>query len=227
MVVRLRFRGSQPAVCLPAECPSRREATAEIRQFWEKERNKPQEGPQSRQDRWNRFMLHPIGKLAARNNTTGECWQRPNDAAWHKGSWLRRSRRHHRSGDSQSLQSGNQPLPHSHRDLGTHQVGPVCHRFVRQPCRSLESPTPISNLRPIAVMSAWWMLYESAWVQSDSFIAWRHKIGRGHNVAYIESSEQVAATVNKAWRDPDGGYVAAMDFSKAFDHMALNCRSKR
>ena len=39
-------------------------------------------------------------------------------------------------------------------------------------------------------------------------------------MAYIESSEQVAATVNKAWRDPDGGYVAAMDFSKAFDHMA-------
>ena len=57
-------------------------------------------------------------------------------------------------------------------------------------------------------------------MQSDSFVAWRHKIGRGHNVAYIESSEQAAATVNKAWRDPDGGYVAAMDFSKAFDHMA-------
>ena len=81
-------------------------------------------------------------------------------------------------------------------------------------------PNTIPNLRPIAVMSAWWRLYESAWVQSDSFVAWRHKIGRGHNVAYIESSEQVAATVNKAWRDPDGGYVAAMDFSKAFDHMA-------
>ena len=44
--------------------------------------------------------------------------------------------------------------------------------------------------------------------------------GRGHKVAYVESSEQVAAAVNTGWRAPDGGCVAAMDFSKAFDHMA-------
>ena len=40
-------RKSQPAMCLPAECSSRSKVTAEIRQFWEKEWNKPQEDPQS------------------------------------------------------------------------------------------------------------------------------------------------------------------------------------
>ena len=73
-------------------------------------------------------------------------------------------------------------------------------------------PNTIPNPRSIAVTSAWWRLYESAWVQSDSFVKWRHNIGPGHKVAYVKSSEQVAASVNYGWRAPDGGYVAAMDF---------------
>ena len=62
-------------------------------------------------------------------------------------------------------------------------------------------------------MIVWWRLYKSARVQSDSFVAWRHNMGRGHKVAYVESSEQaVAATVNNGWRAPDEGYVAALFF---------------
>ena len=219
-------RKSQPAMCLPAECSGRSGVTTEITQFWEKEWDKPQEDPQSRQDRWNRFMLHPVGKLAARNNTIGERWQRPRDAAWHNAR--RKASGSGGPDGTTGVEFHNLPSPviNLFRTLTATwertKLAPTSMSRIRQAAlQKPGKPNTIRNLLPIAVMSAWWRLYESAWVQSDSLVAWRHKIGRGHNVAYIESSEQVAATVNKAWRAQNGGYVAAMDFSKAFDHMAL------
>ena len=187
-------RKSQPAMCLPAECYSRSEVTAEIRQFCEKEWNKPQEDPQSRQDRWNRFMLHPIGKLAARNNTIGERWQRPSDAAWHKA---------HRKASGSGGPDGTtgveihnltSPVINLFRTFTETwertKLAPTRMSWIRQAAlQKPGKPNTIPNLRPIAVMSAWWRLYESAWVQSDSLVAWRRKIGRGHNVGHTESSE--------------------------------------
>lgn len=57
-------------------------------------------------------------------------------------------------------------------------------------------------------------------IQSKSFKAWRAKIGAGHLVAHTEYAEQIAALVAAEWRQHCAGFMRAMDFSKAFDHMS-------
>ena len=138
-----------------------------------------------------------------------------------EGSWLRRSRRHHRRGDSQSPQSGNQPLPHYHRDLGTHKVGP--NQYVTDSSGSLAEARKAQHHPQSTAHCSHERVVEDV----------RKRLGSVGLVRCLETQnrpwsqcgihrEQRASgcTVNKAWRDPDGGYVAAMDFSKAFDHMA-------
>ena len=44
-------------------------------------------------------------------------------------------------------------------------------------------------------------------------------MGVGHLVAHREAAEQIAAQGAAEWRNADAGFLVAMDFRKAFDHM--------
>ena len=212
-------RQSQLAMSLPVGCSCRSEITAGIRQFREKE--------------WKQTT----GRIPRADRTDGtvscctllENWQLTTAPLEFNGrdreTWLGKRAHQKASGSggpdgTTGVEIHNLPGPvidlfrtltaiWEHTKMAPTSTSRIRQAALQKPGRP-KSPFPTN---PIAVMSAWWRLYESAWVQSGSFVAWRHTIGRGHKVAYVESGEQaVAATVKNIWRTPDGGYVAAMDF---------------
>ena len=171
-------------------------------------------------------MLHPVGKLAARNNTTGERWQRPNDAAWHKAH--RKAAGSGGPDGTTGVEIHNLPSPVISlirtltKAWERTKLAPTSMSQIRQAAlQKPGKPNTIPNLRPIAVMSAWWRLYESASVQSDSFVAWRHNIGRGHNVWHTSraASKWQQQSIKRGGTRTVGMW-RPLDFSKAFDHMA-------
>ena len=94
---------------------------------------------------------------------------------------------------------------------------PKTMKIIRQ--ASLPKPgkkVEVGNLRPIAVLSAWWRMFEGSHLQTKSFGKWRKNIGV-KRVAYRESAEQVAAGAARDFEEL--GFMGAMDFSKAYDKM--------
>ena len=97
---------------------------------------------------------------------------------------------------------------------------PAMMRNIRQV--SLPKPgksREVKNLRPISVLSVWWRAFEGGQLRTPSFTGWRQSFG-GHNVAYRESAEEMAAMAGIAYEQ--GGVLAALDFSKAYDKMDPN-----
>ena len=85
---------------------------------------------------------------------------------------------------------------------------------------SLQKPgkaAEVENIRPIAVFSIFWRIFESGLLLSDDFVRWRTLVGIPE-VAWKESAEQVAAMVMNKFAEDE--FLGALDFSKAYDFMA-------
>ena len=77
-------------------------------------------------------------------------------------------------------------------------------------------PAVVENVRPLAVFSVFWRLFESGVLRSDAFVSWRKEVGI-EEVAWKESAEEVAAAAGNCFATD--GYLGALDFSKAYDFM--------
>ena len=79
-------------------------------------------------------------------------------------------------------------------------------------------PCTIENLRPISVFSVWWRLQEGTVAKLTDCVLWRKWIGCKVKVAFTEASETMAGATAQAFDEL--GFMAALDFSKAYDKMS-------
>ena len=78
-------------------------------------------------------------------------------------------------------------------------------------------PPLVENIRPLAVFSVFWRVYESGWLRTEAFRKWRTHVGI-EDVAWKDSTEAVAATMGNLFAAMK--YLGALDYSKAYDYMS-------
>ena len=95
-------------------------------------------------------------------------------------------------------------------------VAPQNMRIIVQAMMPKPGKTPtIANLRPLSLQSAW-RAFESGMLQTSFFKDWRTEVGT-KQVAYREAAEHCAAIAATNFEEQK--FLAALDFSKAFDKM--------
>ena len=99
----------------------------------------------------------------------------------------------------------------------TGQVPEGMKEIVQASMQKPKKPAAIQNLRPLSIFSCWWRTFEASTMKTKWYAQWKEVIGLD-DVAYKESAEEVAANVIMLFRNQ--GYLAALDYSKAYDHMA-------
>ena len=88
----------------------------------------------------------------------------------------------------------------------------IVQAMMRKPGKQ---PT-IANLRPLSPQSAWWRAFESGTLETSFFKDWRNEVGI-QQVAYREATEHCATIA--ATNSDEQKFLAALNFSKAFDEM--------
>ena len=79
---------------------------------------------------------------------------------------------------------------------------------------SAENLISVNDLRPITVLSCWWRVWASAWAKG-AVRNWMRCVPPAFAVAHATSTGEV--TIDLLDKLMASGYLATLDFSKAFD----------
>ena len=94
---------------------------------------------------------------------------------------------------------------------------PTVMKYIRQSAlQKPNKPAKVENLRPLSIFTVWWRAYEASTMRTKAYRRWRRALEL-EGVAYRESAEEIAAWV--ATQYATSGYLAALDYSRAYDHM--------
>ena len=201
---------------------TRDEVCAKIRQFWLDEWKSldTEEPDQARQDvqealilpmnKWMEDKVVPVWTDEDRRDGTRKAFKNARGAAGPDG--------YH--GDEVSVLP--EPLQEIFHDITgkwlEQRVAPEDLRHMIQ--ASLQKPgkpAVVENVRPLAIFSVFWRLFESGLLRTEAFNKWRQTVGIPE-VAWKEAAEEVAAGVGNCYALQK--FLAALDFSKAYDFMA-------
>ena len=206
---------------LVAGSSTREEVCDQIKGFWRKEWKIDEKLRETRNDRIQRAMIEPFQKFLK-----GKKMPKLQEEDLKQG--MRKAMAKARGAGGTDGYHGEEIacLPTrvadrfykvSRRWRKTGQVPKGMKEIVQASMQKPNKPAAIQNLRPLSIFSCWWRTFEASTMKTKWYMQWREAIGL-QDVAYKESAEEVAANVITMFRNQ--GYLAALDYSKAYDHMA-------